>query len=115
MTVVMREVDYVRCQFLEERFAYVYVTCAHSNFCTYHEMTSETSKLKSTLSTLDNSLDDLEAQLESLLAQALPETVARLDTIQQAKLQTVLPYLVYDLIFSLYITVLFRDGHLYVM
>lgn len=63
-------------------------------------MTTETNRLKSKLSTLDDSLDDLEAQLEPLLSQTLPETVVGLETIQQAKLQVVLPYLVYDLIFS---------------
>lgn len=63
-------------------------------------MTSETTKLKTKLATLTSSLDDLEAQLEPLLSQSLPETVLGLETIQQAKLQTLLPYLVYDLIFS---------------
>jgi len=63
-------------------------------------MTSETVKLKSKLTALSNSLDDLEIKLEPLLAQGLPESLADLETIQQAKLQIVLPYLVYDLIFS---------------
>ncbi|KII93962.1 hypothetical protein PLICRDRAFT_171658 [Plicaturopsis crispa FD-325 SS-3] len=62
-------------------------------------MTSETNRLKARLSTLSDSLDDLETQLAPLLAQTLPETVVGLETIQQAKLQTVLPYLVYDLVF----------------
>jgi len=63
-------------------------------------MAAETNRLKSKLSTLNASLDDIEAQLEPLLAQSLPETVLGLETIQQAKLQVVLPYLVYNLIFS---------------
>jgi len=62
-------------------------------------LTSETVKLKSNLSTLSNSLDDLENKLEPLLSQGLPESLANLETIQQAKLQIILPYLVYDLIF----------------
>ena len=64
-------------------------------------MTSETTKSKSTLRTLNASLDDLESLLDPLCAQTLPETVVGLETIQQAKLHTVLPYLVYDLIFGL--------------
>jgi len=63
-------------------------------------MPAETNRLKSRLSALGNSLDAIEAQLEPLLAQSLPETLVGLETIQQAKLQVVLPYLVYDLIFS---------------
>lgn len=63
-------------------------------------MSDETDKLKNKLLALGNSLDDLETQLEPLFAQTLPETVVDLDTIQQAKLQVVIPYLVYDLIFS---------------
>ena len=63
-------------------------------------MTSETSKLKAKLAALTSSFDDLETLLEPLLSQTLPETLVGLEPIQQAKLQTVLPYLVYDLIFS---------------
>lgn len=63
-------------------------------------MTSETSKLKARLDTLFSSLDELEDYLEPLLSQSLPETIVGLEPLQQAKLQTVLPYLVYDLIFS---------------
>jgi exosome complex protein LRP1 len=63
-------------------------------------MTSQTEKAKAKLATLSSSLDDLEAHLEPLFAQTLPETVLGLEPIQQAKLQTVLPYLVYDLVFS---------------
>ena len=63
-------------------------------------MANETNRLKAKLATLDASLDGIEALLEPLLAQTLPETVVSLETVQQAKLQVVLPYLVYDLIFS---------------
>jgi exosome complex protein LRP1 len=63
-------------------------------------MTSETHQLKLKLATLSGSLDELEAKLEPLLAQSLPDSLADLESIQQAKLTTVLPYLVYDLIFS---------------
>ena len=66
-------------------------------------MTSETAKVKSRLSALASSFDDLEELLEPLFAQSLPDTVTALEPIQQAKLQTVLPYLVYDLIFSEYL------------
>jgi exosome complex protein LRP1 len=63
-------------------------------------MTSQTQKAKAKLAALSASLDDLETHLEPLFAQTLPETVLGLEPIQQAKLQTVLPYLVYDLVFS---------------
>ncbi|KAI0316487.1 hypothetical protein OF83DRAFT_1126444 [Amylostereum chailletii] len=62
-------------------------------------MATDATKQRAKLSTLDTALDDLEKELEPLFAQTLPETVLRLDTIQQAKLQVVLPYLVYDLVF----------------
>lgn len=63
-------------------------------------MTSETNKVKAKLAALSASFDDLEAELEPLFFQTLPETIIGLESIQKAKLQTVLPYLVYDLIFS---------------
>lgn len=63
-------------------------------------MTSDYAKLRSRLSALEASLDDLEAQLDPLLSQTLPETLAGLDTMQQAKLQVALPYLVNGLIFG---------------
>jgi len=63
-------------------------------------MANETTRLKAKLSTLDESLDAIEAQLEPLLAHTLPETVVGLETMKQAKLHVALPYLVYDLIFS---------------
>lgn len=62
-------------------------------------MTSETNKVKAKLAALSASFDDLEAELEPLFSQTLPETIIGLESIQKAKLQTVLPYLVYDLIF----------------
>jgi len=62
-------------------------------------MTSETSKLKANLGTLSSSFAELEDYLEPLLSQTLPETIIGLEPLQQAKLQTVIPYLVYDLIF----------------
>jgi hypothetical protein len=63
-------------------------------------MADETTKLNSLLSTLNSSLRELEAHLEPLFAQPLPELVPKLHTIQQAKLHVVLPYLIYDLLFS---------------
>lgn len=63
-------------------------------------MSTDTAKIRSKLAKLDRSLDELEAQLEPLFAQSLPETLLALDTIQQAKLQTVIPYVVYDLVFG---------------
>ncbi|KAG8219419.1 hypothetical protein J3R82DRAFT_342 [Butyriboletus roseoflavus] len=62
-------------------------------------MSTDTTKIRSKLAKLDKSLDALEAQLEPLFAQSLPETLLALDTIQQAKLQAVIPYVVYDLVF----------------
>ena len=63
-------------------------------------MATGTDKVKAKLAALTASFDDLETLLEPLLAQTLPETLVGLEPIQQAKLQTILPYLVYDLIFS---------------
>ncbi|KAF9502202.1 hypothetical protein BDN71DRAFT_1378960 [Pleurotus eryngii] len=48
---------------------------------------------------VDTSLDELERELQPLLSQSLPETLLGLETIQQAKLQTLIPYLLYDLVF----------------
>jgi len=62
-------------------------------------MSTDTSKIRSKLAKLDKSLDQLESHLEPLLAQSLPETLLALDTLQQAKLQVVIPYVVYDLVF----------------
>ncbi|KAF8625209.1 hypothetical protein AX15_005513 [Amanita polypyramis BW_CC] len=62
-------------------------------------MTTETAKVKARLATLASSVDDLDELLEPLFAQSLPESIMTLEPMQQAKLQTVLPYLIYDLIF----------------
>lgn len=62
-------------------------------------MSMATSKLRNKLSKLHDSLDKLEGELEPLLAQPLAESLVVLDTIQQAKLQVVIPYVVYDLVF----------------
>ena len=63
-------------------------------------MSDDTLKIKRRLSALASSLDELETDLAALLSQSLPELVLGLDTIQQAKLQVVVPYLVYDLVFG---------------
>ena len=52
------------------------------------------------LTKLSDALDALEDKLESLLSSTLVETGASLETLQEAKLNTVLPYLINDLIFS---------------
>ncbi|KAJ7103019.1 Sas10/Utp3/C1D family-domain-containing protein [Mycena belliarum] len=62
-------------------------------------MTTETTKLKAKLDSLTASLSGLESTLAPLFAQTLPETTVALTPIEQAKLQTLLPYLVYDLVF----------------
>ncbi|KAG7452192.1 uncharacterized protein BT62DRAFT_1071360 [Guyanagaster necrorhizus] len=62
-------------------------------------MTSETAKAKSKLVTLSSSLSELEAQLEPLFTQTLPETLLPLEPVDQAKLQTLLTYVTYDLVF----------------
>ncbi|KAI0784908.1 hypothetical protein C8Q75DRAFT_829292 [Abortiporus biennis] len=56
-------------------------------------------KIRAQLSNLNGSLDELEAQLEPLLAQSLPESLLNLETMQKAKLQVAIPYIVYDLVF----------------
>lgn len=63
-------------------------------------MDADSQRLRAKVATLNHSLDDLESQLEPLLGQTLPESLVGLETIQQAKLQVAVPYLVYDLIFS---------------
>lgn len=63
-------------------------------------MSNDTLKIKKQLSTLATELDELETNLAALLSQPLPELIHGLDTIQQAKLQVVIPYLVYDLVFG---------------
>ncbi|KIY50673.1 hypothetical protein FISHEDRAFT_11184, partial [Fistulina hepatica ATCC 64428] len=59
----------------------------------------ETRRAKATIAALSNVLGQLESQIEPLLLQPLAETVIGLEPIQQIKLQTVIPYVVYDLIF----------------
>ena len=63
-------------------------------------MSDDTLKIKRRLSTLVNLLDELETGLAALLSQSLPELVLGLDTTQQAKLQVIIQYLVYDLVFG---------------
>ncbi|KAJ3802222.1 Sas10/Utp3/C1D family-domain-containing protein [Lentinula aff. detonsa] len=62
---------------------------------------AETEKAKSRLKVLSSSLDEVEAAIAPLLSgeQTLPEILLTFEPLEQAKLQTVLPYLVYDLIF----------------
>lgn len=71
-------------------------------FCipTVDSMSNETVKAKARLAALSNSLTELETHLDPLLSQTLPETLLPLEPIQQAKLQTLLSYVTYDLIFS---------------
>lgn len=64
------------------------------------QMTSETQNLRLRLQSLTTSFSDLEEQLQPLFTQSLPETLVGLEPIQQAKLQTALAYVVYDLIFG---------------
>ena len=64
-------------------------------------MAEDSVKLRKRLTALTSTLDELEKELAPLLAQSLPETTMNLDPIQQAKLQVLLPYLTYDLSFSL--------------
>lgn len=59
---------------------------------------TDTDKLRVRVATLDKLLDDFDGQLDRLLAKSLPETLLELDTLQQAKLQVTIPYLVYDLV-----------------
>lgn len=63
-------------------------------------MATDTAKVAAKLAALTASFDDLEALLEPLFADPLPETLLALEPLQQAKLQTLLPYILYDLIFS---------------
>ena len=61
---------------------------------------TDTNKLRTRVAILDKLLDDFDGQLDDLLAKSLPETLLGLDTLQQAKLQVTVPYLVYDLVIS---------------
>ncbi|KAF7307483.1 C1D-domain-containing protein [Mycena indigotica] len=62
-------------------------------------MTTETTKLKAKLGALDASLTNLEDAIAPLLEQPFAETLADLTALERAKLQTLVPYLVYDLVF----------------
>lgn len=62
-------------------------------------MSTDATKIRKKIAKLNKHLDELESQLEPLLSQSLAETLVRLDTIQQAKIQVVIPYVVYDLVF----------------
>lgn len=61
-------------------------------------MSISTKKLRGRIQSLSSSLDDLQTQLEPLLAQTLAETNISLDTIQQANLQVLLPYILNGLV-----------------
>jgi len=61
---------------------------------------ADTNKLRARVATLGKLLDDFDGQLDDLLDKSLPETLLGLDTLQQAKLQVTIPYLVYDLVIS---------------
>jgi exosome complex protein LRP1 len=65
-------------------------------------MSDDTLKIRRRISTLTGSLDDLETSLTELSSHSLPDLIIGLDMIQQAKLQVVIPYLVYDLVFGSY-------------
>ena len=45
-------------------------------------------------------LDDLDHLISQLTANPLPQSLLALDTIQQAKLQSLIPFTLYDLVFS---------------
>ncbi|TDL28159.1 C1D-domain-containing protein [Rickenella mellea] len=62
-------------------------------------MASSKKKLSAKVDSLSASLDGLETALDPLVSQTLPETLLSLDNLQQAKLQTLLPYLINSLIF----------------
>jgi hypothetical protein len=47
-----------------------------------------------------DTLDDLDSLISHLTANPLPHTLLALDTIQQAKLQSLISYTLYDLVFS---------------
>ena len=70
----------------------------HGGF--YKMSATDTNKLRTRVAILDKLLDDFDGQLDDLLAKSLPETLLGLDTLQQAKLQVTVPYLVYDLVIS---------------
>ena len=53
-----------------------------------------------TLSSLTDSLDELEDVLEPLLDRSLAETMAGLDAIQKAKLSVLMAYTIQDVLFG---------------
>jgi exosome complex protein LRP1 len=61
---------------------------------------SSSAKLKAKLASVNTALDELENELQPLLAQTLPETIVNLDPIQQAKLHVLIPYLTNGLLFG---------------
>ncbi|OCB85576.1 C1D-domain-containing protein [Sanghuangporus baumii] len=62
-------------------------------------MTSSIKKQTNKVTALSESLRELEEKLEPLFSKPLQDTLSSLDTLQQAKLQVLLPYLINDLIF----------------
>ncbi|KAI6048049.1 hypothetical protein EDC04DRAFT_2556139 [Pisolithus marmoratus] len=62
-------------------------------------MSTDATKIRKKIAKLNKHLDELESQLEPLFSQPLAETLVTLDTIQQAKMQVIIPYVVYDLVF----------------
>ncbi|KAL1760872.1 hypothetical protein FB107DRAFT_269582 [Schizophyllum commune] len=62
-------------------------------------MSTETTKVRAKVAALNASLDKLETELAPLLNKPLAETLAGLEPIEKARLQTLLPYIIYDLSF----------------
>lgn len=62
-------------------------------------MSTETKKARAKVAALSASLDKLEAELNPLFEKPLADTLAGLGPIEQARLQTLLPYVIYDLSF----------------
>lgn len=63
-------------------------------------MATDIKKQISKVTALRVSLQELEQKLEPLFSKPLQDTLESLDTLQQAKLQVVITYLINDLIFS---------------
>ncbi|KAL1677690.1 hypothetical protein EV122DRAFT_213710 [Schizophyllum commune] len=62
-------------------------------------MSTETTKVRAKVAALNASIDKLETELAPLLDKPLAETLAGLEPIEKARLQTLLPYIIYDLSF----------------